>query len=345
MFNIDVLTLLALFGTLQGLLFAVIFWFKNRRLSNRLFSILLLATSIRIAKNIFVHLRDLNPEPFWTQELWDSIIYFGLAHQFAIGPLFMFHFLSKLRPKFAIKKIQFLHFLPYAVLVVICPFINWDFWANGGLLLSYISILIYFVLSVYCFFAFENAIGKSEKVWLGSLLIFTGLMILVYSPALFEYMGYIGGAVLYTIAILSVGYVFLTHKKASSIFRKKYETSFLKDEKVSEIREKLEKLIIIDKPFLDPELNIESLSKMIGVHPHQLSQVINKEYDKSYAEYINRFRLEEASNRLKNPVYDYLKISALAYDCGFNSQPTFNTLFKKRFKITPSEFRNISRKS
>ena len=33
-------------------------------------------------------------------------------------------------------------------------------------------------------------------------------------------------------------------------------------------------------------------------------------------------------------------ITNIALDCGFESQRTFNRVFKERFKMTPREFRN-----
>ncbi|MGB5821878.1 MAG: hypothetical protein WBG90_20510 [Saonia sp.] len=60
MLKVDIIALLAIFGTLQSVLFALIFWFKNKEFYNKI-GLLLLATSIRIAKNIAVHLSELNP--------------------------------------------------------------------------------------------------------------------------------------------------------------------------------------------------------------------------------------------------------------------------------------------
>ena len=345
MFNIDILTLFAFFGTLQGLIFAIIFWLRKKQPSNKIFALLLLVTSIRIAKNIFVHLRDLNPELFTSYDLWRTSIYIGLAHQFAIGPLFQLYFYSKLQPKFALRKSHLWHFLPYFLLIMICPFIEWKFWANGGLLLSYASILIYSVWTFWYFHKNRSLIDKGTDRWLKGIFILAGLLLLAYMPALFHYMGYIGGAFLYTILLLSIGYVMLTNKGLLSFFHSKYETSSLRSREVSGLRNQLEEIMKTRQPFLDPELTLQSLASLISIQPHHLSRVINQEFKKSYADYINSFRLEEAARRLCESQYDHIKIAALAYECGFNSQPTFNTLFKKKYNLTPSQFRNKTRSS
>lgn len=336
MFSIDLLTLLAFFGAFQGIFFAVVFWVKNKHFSNKLFSVLLFVTSIRIAKNIFVHFRDLNPELFSNDLIWRLLIYIGLAHQFAIGPLFMLYFSSKMKEKFVFKRGYLLHFIPYVGLLLISPFIRWNFWAGGGLLLSYISILCYYIITFYSFYQKRNELELNTKKWLGGILVITSLMLLAYSPALFHYMGYIGGAILYTIIVISVGYILLNN---GGFLTTKYETSSLKSQKASLYKARLEEVMKNEKPFLNPELTLQALADLIQVQPHHVSQVINQEFQKSYADYINGFRLEEAAEKLKNPKYNQLKISSLAYDSGFNSQPTFNTLFKKVYKETPSQYR------
>ncbi|GJM31606.1 MAG: hypothetical protein DHS20C18_06070 [Saprospiraceae bacterium] len=340
MFNIDIITLIAFLGAFQGLAFAAIFWLKNKNISNKVFSLLLLATSIRIAKNIFVHLRELNPDMFTWIEFWRTSVYIGLTHQFAIGPLFYLYYLSKLQQKFKWRATYLWHFLPYGLLLVISPFLQWSFWANGGLWFSYLSILFYYLLTFRVFYKEKEPIDRATSNWLKSLLLVAFLLMLAYSPALFKYLGYIGGAFLYTIAILTIGYIMLTNKGSIAFFRTKYETSSLSSRTAKEIRKRLEIYMQTQQPFIDPELTLQTLAQQLSVHPHHLSRVINQELKMSFTDYINSFRLEVSAKRLRDPNFDHLKISALAYESGFNSVPTFNTLFKKVYKMTPSEYRN-----
>ncbi len=133
-------------------------------------------------------------------------------------------------------------------------------------------------------------------------------------------------------------HMLITNRKIS-LFRSKYESSSLRDKQVHEIKEKLEGFVIGKQAYLNPELTLRRLAENISVKPHHLSRVINQEFKLSFTDYINLLRLEEATSRLKSPKYTHLKISAISYDCGFNSVPTFNTLFKKVHKVTPSRFR------
>ncbi len=342
-FRIDFLTLLAFLGTFQGILFATVFWLKNKSISNKLFSLFLLATSIRIAKNIFVHLQDLNPGMIQPVELWRAVVYAGISHQFAIGPLLLLYFNAKLNSKFVLQRFHYFHFVPYVTLIFLTPFISWSFWKNGGLWLSYLSILIYFLLTIRAYVRGRSSVDLGTNIWLRGLLGGIAVLLFAYSPALFHYVGYVGGAILYALIILVSGYFIFIGRDSLSIFRTKYETSSLKDEKVREIQDQLESEMEKTKPYLNPELSLQLLAASIDVPSHHVSRVINQEFKMSFADYINSFRLKEAESRLLDPKNDHLKISALAFECGFNSVPTFNTLFKKVHKMTPSEFRQKSK--
>jgi|TARA_R110002074_G_scaffold106578_1_gene230188 AraC-like DNA-binding protein len=339
MFKVDFLTLLAIFGTLQGVLFALLFWFKNKEVYNKIFALLLLAASIRIAKNIVVHLSELNPELFWSNHIAQTFIYIGIAHQFAIGPLFLLYFHSRGNPHFKFRWIYLVHFLPYCALVICSHFLQWSFWEDGGLFLSYISILGYYLATLRYYSRNEKLFAAGLMVWFKSILIISAILLIVYSPALFKYVGYIGGAALYGLGLLTAGYILILHKNSKSIFNSKYRLSLIKESTTREIIDKLEAVMGMEKLYLDSELTLTCLAKKIDVSSHQLSQIINKEFRKSYNEYVNLFRLNEATVRLENPKNNHLKIAAIAFDCGFNSQPTFNTLFKKQYQVTPSQYR------
>lgn len=338
-FSIDILTLFAFIGTFQGVLFAVIFWLKNRNLANKIFSLLLLASSIRIAKNIFVHLQDLNPGMFESIELWRSMVYMGISHQFAIGPLLYFYFNAKLDAKFSWNPGYYLHFAPYLILIFISPFISWTFWKNGGLWLSYISILLYFLLTISVYFRRRENVDHTSMIWLRGILFVISILLIAYSPALFHYIGYVGGAILYTVLILVTGYFILTNKGSLAVFRMKYESSSLDSDSVHKIKKDIEQVMGADKPYLNTELTMSSFGNSIGVAPHHISRVINQEFKMNFTDYINSFRLAEAEKKLLDNNYKHLKISAIAFECGFNSVPTFNTLFKKVHKMTPSQYR------
>ena len=101
----------------------------------------------------------------------------------------------------------------------------------------------------------------------------------------------------------------------------------------------LDKKMNTDKPYLNADLTIDSLAESIDCTRHHLSQVINEQLGKSFYDYINQYRVEEAKQLLADPSRDNHKIASIAFDAGFNSISTFNDVFKKLAGSTPSQFR------
>src|SRR5690606_4741131 len=73
--------------------------------------------------------------------------------------------------------------------------------------------------------------------------------------------------------------------------------------------------------------------------PRALSNIINRQFECNFFEFINSYRIEEAKRLLAAPEYASKNMLEVMYDVGFNSKATFNTLFKKKVGMTPSEYR------
>ena len=52
-----------------------------------------------------------------------------------------------------------------------------------------------------------------------------------------------------------------------------------------------------------------------------------------------KFRLDYSKSLLNNPNKKHLSIEGIAYESGFGSKSTFNTLFKKDTGTTPSQYK------
>ncbi len=119
---------------------------------------------------------------------------------------------------------------------------------------------------------------------------------------------------------------------------RKYVRSGLKQKDVARYIRKLEECMEKEKPFLDRELSIFDLSRQLDIPRHFLSEVINEHMGKNFYTLVNDYRIEEVKRRLQDPEYSKLTILAIAYDSGFNSKSSFNTIFKERTGMTPSEY-------
>ncbi|WP_126651136.1 helix-turn-helix domain-containing protein [Chryseobacterium aureum] len=112
----------------------------------------------------------------------------------------------------------------------------------------------------------------------------------------------------------------------------------ISDEELVKIKAGLERIMAVQKPYLDSELNLIRLAEMLSVSTHHLSYVINTGFGKNFFQYVNEYRVGYAKKLLKEP-NSKLSILGIAYESGFNSKTSFNTTFKKVTGQTPSEFK------
>jgi AraC-like DNA-binding protein len=119
----------------------------------------------------------------------------------------------------------------------------------------------------------------------------------------------------------------------------KYRKSLLSEEQTTDILRRLTETMEKDRPYLEPELTLPELSKRLSVSPNHLSQVINGRLNKTFFDYINEYRVEEAKRLLVSPEARHLSILGIATDAGFNSKNAFYQAFRKNTGMNPSKFR------
>ena len=106
-----------------------------------------------------------------------------------------------------------------------------------------------------------------------------------------------------------------------------------------EIIEKLRKLMVDEKMYLEPELSLGETANKLGIHAHRLSKLLNVQLSKNFFEFVNEYRVDEFKRLAIDPENKHISLLGLAIDAGFNSKATFNRFFKKSTGLTPSEFR------
>jgi AraC-like DNA-binding protein len=100
----------------------------------------------------------------------------------------------------------------------------------------------------------------------------------------------------------------------------------------------LEKSMATDKLYLNPTLTVAQLAGHTGLPQKTISAVLNQHMHKSFNEFVNGYRIDDIKERLLKPESRDLTIAGLAYECGFNSQPTFQRAFKSITGLSPKEF-------
>ena len=107
---------------------------------------------------------------------------------------------------------------------------------------------------------------------------------------------------------------------------------------ISILLKELQLLMIQDKVFLNPDLNLELLSNYLGISEKKCSYLLNNGMNTNFNQYVNSFRIEAFKERIKEGQSKTYTLTSIAYECGFNSKSTFNRVFKLNCGVTPSEF-------
>lgn len=124
---------------------------------------------------------------------------------------------------------------------------------------------------------------------------------------------------------------------------KKYEKSSLTAEIQSLTLGKLQEIMRVEQPFLDPGFSLPGLSRRLGVSTHHLSQILNEELKQTFFDFAGAYRIREAQRLLADDVNDHIKIEEIGQMVGYNSKSAFNTAFRKISGQTPSEYRRSSK--
>lgn len=81
---------------------------------------------------------------------------------------------------------------------------------------------------------------------------------------------------------------------------------------------------------------LEDMAKDLGVSKYVLSRVFSKTFHRNFNQYLNDARLSYAKQRLENTSDP---ITTICLDSGFDSQRTFNRVFKEKYRLSPSDYR------
>lgn len=103
--------------------------------------------------------------------------------------------------------------------------------------------------------------------------------------------------------------------------------------------DKLRAFMQNQKPYLNPELSLSTLSQEIGLNRNQLSQLINDGIGENFYDFVNKYRVEEVKRLMVDPQKQNYNLLGIAVEAGFKSKSTFNLIFKRFTGLTPTEYK------
>lgn len=332
-------------GLLHGLAFAIYlsFFKKKKTITNYLLALILVFMALRIGKSVMLNFgNDLEP----------IFIFAGLAFLLLIGPLFRWYVAGMTQVNYKLPRYYVLELMPFVVLFLSSFFVtkNWFETNNREVIIVFASVLIF----IYLHFAFHIFIAyrllkkvkksyvnelqtKSQKAiisWLNLLIIgFIVIWISYFLNIIEGAVPYITGPIMYSMVVYFLSFKAFQLKVTDidgNVFKKNDDTQLFTQ---------ISKLIAANKLYLEPNVSLTSISKLISRSTQKTSEVINQYAKQNFNDFINHYRIQEAKKLLVGADSKNHTISAIAFDSGFSSLSSFNSAFKKFEGTTPSFYR------
>ncbi|TGM02439.1 helix-turn-helix domain-containing protein [Leptospira jelokensis] len=181
--------------------------------------------------------------------------------------------------------------------------------------------------------------NKEEKRYFFSWVLF---LFLVFLKTLFHFDFYpyqpffIYASVFYLPFLTASSFLFLRNYEKRDVSKTRFR-SITNKINTLEYRSKLETYLETDKIYLDENCNEEMIANRLGLTYHQLSELINVEYNFNFPTLLNLYRIKEAKRiLLEEPEMNVAEVGKKA---GFGSRSAFYLEFKKQSGINPNQFR------
>lgn len=343
-FDNPILFFLCSIGVFNGFLssFYFLFFSKEKRVQNLFFGFLLLMLSIRIGKSVYV-IFTVNEE----RNL--SFLQIGLSACFLIGVALYFYLKSSVNNTKEISGSWKLHIL-ILTLVIICFGIVKPYMNNKELWGDYVIHVIYAVWGFYMLlsgFVLKNIVKKlfskknkltTSESWL--IWVFIG-NVLIYAAYLIGYFYlYLVGTITFSVVFYGLLIFLLFKSNRENVFKdipEKYASKKIENEEANSLIASLEKVMIENQFHKNTNVKLNDIAKKLQISSHQLSQLLNDNLGKSFAMFINEYRIEEAKELLQNN--HQFTLEAIGFESGFSSKSTFYATFKKIVGQTPSAYK------
>ena len=338
------LIILSSAGLLHGILFALYLCIfkKKKTLTNLLLGLILVFMAFRIGKSVMLNFGD-GLEPIF--------IFAGLTILLLIGPLLRWYVLGMTRPNFKLIKSHYLELIPFILIFIASLFVTKEWYESSklviiifgsGLIFIYLHLAFYIAISWMIIKRVKKAhettlLTKSQRSildWLRFLII--GLVVIWASYVLNildDAIPYVVGPMAYSLTIYFLSY------KAFQLKAADLDGDVFKANENHALFNEIIHLVVEKKWYLEPDLSLSKLSKMVGKSSQLISSVINEHARQNFNDFINYYRIQDAKELLSNIENEKFTISSIAFDTGFSSLSSFNSAFKKFESMTPSAYR------
>lgn len=343
--------------------------------SNKLLILLLLAMSLCLCADLWMH----SDIAYQIPQLAQVLSPFYLV----IGPLLYFYVCSLLTVVSRSNIVLLLHGMPAILFALLLVLIALD--SNTETLRHYlledrkesgvdgfgvalqIHVVIYILASFWRWYQFDRTVKAAFSAdieltmrWLKqALVIFLAMWGIWFGGDLISHTAYAPITdFAIVIGIYFLGYSALIHRnivlplvvpetqeqrdtlpQANQVHAKRYARAKLSSERIARLKQSLDELMNTERPYLDGELTLTQLASSLGATNHELSQLLNDDMQVNFFDFINRYRVQEVQRCLSDPAYAEQSLLEVGLASGFNSKAAFNAAFKRFTGVTPSVWR------
>ena len=182
-------------------------------------------------------------------------------------------------------------------------------------------IAVYLAISIY-------ELLYIDFIWYQEYLITVVMIILI------SYLGYYGvnqSKILFP--------DFLLNKRVIAPKSNRTPLSGLKRQEFESLKQKLEYVLLNQKPYLDEDLTLGKLAEQLSVKDKELSMLLNQYMRTSFFDLINKYRVDAIKKKIEMETYERYTLYGIACECGFKSRTSFNRVFKRETGLSPSDYK------
>lgn len=217
---------------------------------------------------------------------------------------------------------------------------------KAGVLLVYLHFSAYYLVllqrilhaqNVYTIQAFPSLFATLVLPFVGTLCAVAGFQ--ADQQNLLAIGGILLGGTLILIMVFSARNPGFLETLRKNIERQKYEKTRLENLDIAVVCARLDDLFTAGKLYLNENLTLDQLAEELTISRHQLSRILNENYAKSFRDFVNEFRVNEAKRLLE--IDSESTVMRIGFEAGFNNKATFNAQFLRLTGVTPVAYRKM----
>ncbi len=281
-----------------------------------------------------------------------------LAFPFAYLPLIYLHLRLLAEPKFKLRQIHLLHFLPGILMVLASYYLvpgesiygGFVIWSDPASVRTF--FIIYDVYFVAHFVAYLVVLGRLRdriversaddpcRQWTLRVLPVISVLslswIFVSAFGKNHVTGYVVSYLIHGAAMVSIygfgfGFILQTKPKLARYLRSRQASA---SGLAADILERIRQSDI----YRHPQVTVAKVADSLGLSEKAVTAAISAGNHANFNEFINRLRIDAFKLRATEPGARALSLFGLAQEVGFASKASFHRAFKKHCGQTPGEF-------